>query len=154
MMCVLSHLSHVRLFVTLRTAACQAPLSMGFSRQEYSSRGSSWPRDRTQSPTLQADSSPLIHQGSLQSPSWCLTFPQRIAQLSYVWAPNCLGTKRILHCTEDQSSKTWWPLLAGAQQFYCIYSHPVPHPLTPLVRLSNQIECWETPISKLCLFIF
>ena len=28
-------LSHVKLFVTARTAAHQAPLSMGFSRQEY-----------------------------------------------------------------------------------------------------------------------
>ena len=28
-------LSHVQLFATLRTAAHQAPLSMGFSRQEY-----------------------------------------------------------------------------------------------------------------------
>ena len=28
-------LSHVRLFVTSWTVACQAPLSMGFSRQEY-----------------------------------------------------------------------------------------------------------------------
>ena len=26
---------HVRLFVTLWTIACQAPLSLGFSRQEY-----------------------------------------------------------------------------------------------------------------------
>ena len=33
--CVLSHFSHVRLCVTLWTATCQAPLSMGFSRQEY-----------------------------------------------------------------------------------------------------------------------
>ena len=33
--CVHSHLSYVRLFVTLWTAACQASLSMGFSRQEY-----------------------------------------------------------------------------------------------------------------------
>ena len=33
--CMLSHFSHVWLFVTLWTAACQAPLSMGFSRQEY-----------------------------------------------------------------------------------------------------------------------
>ena len=33
--CMLSHFSHVQLFVTLWTAACQAPLSMGFSRQEY-----------------------------------------------------------------------------------------------------------------------
>ena len=27
--------SHVQLFATLWTTACQAPLSMGFSRQEY-----------------------------------------------------------------------------------------------------------------------
>ena len=33
--CVLSHVSHVRLFATLWTVAHQAPLSMGFSRQEY-----------------------------------------------------------------------------------------------------------------------
>ena len=28
-------LSHVQFFVTLWTVTCQAPLSMGFSRQEY-----------------------------------------------------------------------------------------------------------------------
>ena len=33
--CVLNHFSHVQLFVTLWTVAHQAPLSMGFSRQEY-----------------------------------------------------------------------------------------------------------------------
>ena len=32
---VLSHFSHVQLFATLWTIACQAPLCMGFSRQEY-----------------------------------------------------------------------------------------------------------------------
>ena len=32
---MLSHDSHVCLFVTLWTVAHQAPLSMGFSRQEY-----------------------------------------------------------------------------------------------------------------------
>ena len=33
--CILSHFSRVRLFVTPWTVARQAPLSMGFSRQEY-----------------------------------------------------------------------------------------------------------------------
>ena len=33
--CALVHFSRVRLFVTLWSVACQAPLSMGFSRQEY-----------------------------------------------------------------------------------------------------------------------
>ena len=34
-MCVLSCFSCVRFFATLWTVACQAPLFMGFSRQEY-----------------------------------------------------------------------------------------------------------------------
>ena len=33
--CMLSHFTHVQLFATLGTVACQAPLSMEFSRQEY-----------------------------------------------------------------------------------------------------------------------
>ena len=33
--CVLSHFSCVQLFVTLWTVACQSPLSMGLSKQEY-----------------------------------------------------------------------------------------------------------------------
>ena len=33
--CMQSLFSHVQLFATLWTVACQAPLSMGFSRQEY-----------------------------------------------------------------------------------------------------------------------
>ena len=33
--CVPSHFSYVQLFETLWTIAHQAPLSMGFSRQEY-----------------------------------------------------------------------------------------------------------------------
>ena len=33
--CVLSCFSHVQLFVILWTVVCQAPLSMGFSRQEH-----------------------------------------------------------------------------------------------------------------------
>ena len=68
----LSSFSRVQCFVTLWTVARQAPLSMGFSRQEY------WsglpcpppvdlpdPGIQPRSPTLQADSLPLSHQGSL-----------------------------------------------------------------------------------------
>ena len=33
--CVLSHFSRLRFFVILWTTVCQAPLSLGFSRQEY-----------------------------------------------------------------------------------------------------------------------
>ena len=68
-MCILSHFSYVRLVCNPWTVACQAPLSMGFSKQEY------WrglpclpPGDlpipgikpaSPASPTLQEDSSPL-----------------------------------------------------------------------------------------------
>ena len=52
--CSARPLSHIWLFETPWTVACQAPLSLEFSRQEYwlewvaipFSRGSSWPRDR------------------------------------------------------------------------------------------------------------
>ena len=35
LMCMLSRFSHVQLFATLLIVAHQAPLSLGFSRQEY-----------------------------------------------------------------------------------------------------------------------
>ena len=35
MLLLLSHFSHVQLCVTPQTAACQAPPSLGFSRQEH-----------------------------------------------------------------------------------------------------------------------
>ena len=43
--CILSRFSHIRLFVTLWTVALQAPMSMGFSRQEYWSGLPYPPRD-------------------------------------------------------------------------------------------------------------
>ena len=58
-------LSHVHLFVTPWTAACQAPLSIGFSRQEYwgglpfpSPGDLPDPGIKPGSPVLQADSLP------------------------------------------------------------------------------------------------
>ena len=64
--------NHVRLFATLWTVACQASLSMGFSRQKYWS-GLPFPSPgdlldpgtESASPALQADSLPLSHLGSL-----------------------------------------------------------------------------------------
>ena len=69
--CVLSHFSHVQLFATLWTVACQAPLPMGFSRQQYwSGLPCPSPGDPPDpgiepvspvAPALQADSLPLRH---------------------------------------------------------------------------------------------
>ena len=71
MVCVLSHFSHVQLSATPWTVAHQAPLSMGFSRQEYWS-GLPFPAPgdllypgieprSPVSPALQVDSLPLSH---------------------------------------------------------------------------------------------
>ena len=64
-LCWAQSLSHVQLFVTSWTAAHQAPLSVGFSRQEYQSGlpcpppgDPPNPRIEPRSPALQADSLP------------------------------------------------------------------------------------------------
>ena len=68
---MLSHFSCVRLFATLWTAACQAPLSTAFSRQEHwSGLPCPPPGDlpnpgvKPRSPALQVDSLLLSHWGS------------------------------------------------------------------------------------------
>ena len=85
--CVLSHLSRVRLFVTPWTAAHQIPLFMGFLKQEYWS-GLPFPSQgiffdpgiERGSPILQADSllseppgKPSLAQHNANKPSmaWC-----------------------------------------------------------------------------------
>ena len=61
MLLLLSHFSHIQLFVTLWTVAHQAPLSMGFSKQQYSS-GLPWP--------LSGDlPNPVIEHVFLRSPA-------------------------------------------------------------------------------------
>ena len=68
--CILSHFSHVRFFATPWTVACQAPLSTGFSRQEYwSGKPLPPPGDlpdlgiESRSPALQADNLPSESPG-------------------------------------------------------------------------------------------
>ena len=71
-MCVLSHFSPVRFFVTPWTAATQAPLSIGFPQQEYW-QGFLFPPlgdlpdlgIKPVSPALQADSLLLSHCNKL-----------------------------------------------------------------------------------------
>ena len=68
---VLSHISCAWLFANLWTVALQAPLSMGFSRQEYRSGLPCPPPGdlpdpgiEPVAPALQADSLPMSHQGA------------------------------------------------------------------------------------------
>ena len=69
--CVFSCFSCVRLFATPWTVAFQAPLSMGFSKQEHCSGllcpppgNLPDPGIEPMSPALQADSLPLSHSGN------------------------------------------------------------------------------------------
>ena len=74
MCCVLSHCNRVRLFANLWTVARQAPLSVGFSRQEYWS-GLPFPSPgdlpdpgiEPKFPALQVDSLPAKLRGCEQS---------------------------------------------------------------------------------------
>ena len=82
--CVLSHFSHIQLFASVQTVASQAPLSMGFPRQEYWSGLPCPPPEDVPDPGIEptsptssaseADSLPLSHQGN---PS-CCTRPSRL----------------------------------------------------------------------------
>ena len=76
---LLSRFSHVQLCATLWTVACQAPLFMGFSRQEYWSGllcpppgDLSDPGMEPRSPALSADSLLLRHQESPEHVERCL----------------------------------------------------------------------------------
>ena len=78
----LSHFRRVRLFATLWTVACQAPLSMGFSRQEYWSELSCLPPDDLSDPGIEPTSlvSPALAGSSLPlaphiSSGWWKTKP-------------------------------------------------------------------------------
>ena len=73
-------LNRVRLFATLWTVACQAPLSNGFSRQEYWS-GLPFPSPRD----LQY---PGIELGSLATPAFTGGFFYHRAM--YISLPSCL----------------------------------------------------------------
>ena len=96
--CVFSHFSHVWLLVTLWTMALQAPLLMGFSRQEYWSGlpcpppgDLADPRIEQDSPALQADSLPLSH---------CWNTKVDASQAHYYW---CVSATRTSLQTELQN---------------------------------------------------
>ena len=70
--CVLSHFSCVGLFATLWAVACQAPLSMGFSRQEYWSELHSPPPGNLPGPGIETASpmAPALDVNSLLLSHW------------------------------------------------------------------------------------
>ena len=57
--CVLNPFGHVRLFAALWTVACQSPMSMGFSRQDYWTELPCPPPGDLPNPGIEHTSSPL-----------------------------------------------------------------------------------------------
>ena len=94
-LCVLSCFSRVWLFVTLRTVANQAPLSMGLSRQEYWS-GLPWPP-----PGYLPN--PGIEPSSLLSPG----LASRFFTISTIWEATHTG----YWFTNNQEETQWIPHL-------------------------------------------
>ena len=104
---MLSCFSRVQLFMTLWTVACQAPLSMGLSRQEYwSGLPCPPPGDLPDpeieptspvAPALQADSLPLSHQGS---PIFFLSIHKTFTKVDHM-----LNHKAVTSCLKDDP--TW-----------------------------------------------
>ena len=129
---------HIRLFVTPWTVAQQAPLSMGFFRQEYWS-GVPFPSlgdllhpgiERT-SPKLQADSLPLAPPGK----SRLCESRDKIEELSSLTAKSCstLRSHGLQHTSLPCSSLSprvysnscpliqWCHLTIAALFFYLVY---------------------------------
>ena len=84
--CVLSHFSRVWLFATLWAVACQAPLSMGFSRQEYWSGLHSCPWDSPDKSTGVGCIALLQGIFLAQGSSLYLLWPLRWRWILYCWA--------------------------------------------------------------------
>jgi len=111
--CMLSRFSRVRLFVTPWTIACQAPLSMTFSKQEEWNGLPCPPPGifptpgikpvSPASPALQSDSLPLSHWGSpwLRSIPWCI----------YVYICVCVCVYYIFILSYVDGQFIWFPCL-------------------------------------------
>ena len=92
---MLSHFNHLRLYVALWTVACQAPLSMGFSRQAYWN-GLPFPPGDLPNPASESLSlsSPALEDGFFTtSTAWeAQGVGTAVLKIPYQWAVNNLQT--------------------------------------------------------------
>ena len=101
--CMLSHFSRVQLFATLWTVDCQAPLSMGLSRQEYWS-GLPFPSPEDDLP------GPGIKPTSLMSP----VLAGRFFTSSATWEATTdpwVGLKNTMVSERSQAGKTGYYMI-------------------------------------------
>ena len=107
---MLSHLKCVRLFATLRTAAHQAPLSTGFSRQEY------WSGLPCPPPGDLSD--PGIELAFLVSPA----LADRFFTTSATWEVRRMNLKSVIQneVSQKEKNKFIWNLENGTDQPICM----------------------------------
>ena len=107
-------LSRVRLFVSAWTIACQAPLSMEFSRQEYwngfpfpSPGDLPDPGIESGSLKLQADSLPSEPPGKPKAGfGWVISTSQNLRFLFCKWCVSVPGGGRVWHGEQHQGTVT------------------------------------------------
>ena len=106
----LCHLNCVRLFATLRTAAHQAPLSTGFSRQEY------WSGLPCPPPGDLSD--PGIELAFLMSPA----LADRFFTTSATWEVRRMNLKSVIQneVSQKEKNKFIWNLENGTDQPICM----------------------------------
>ena len=97
--CVLSRFSPVRLFATLWTAARQAPLSMGFSRQEHWSGLSCPPPEGLPDPGIKPTSlrSPALAGGFFTTSATWEAQNYHVIQHFHFWVEMKTNSKRCVH---------------------------------------------------------
>ena len=121
--CVLSRISCVWLCATLWTVACQAPLSMGFSRQEYCTGLPCPPPGNLPNPALLQCRWTFYHlsgQGSPKTPDW-------------VAYPFSRGTSRprnqtSVSCTAGswatrEALRSHWEYSLPLLRYYCLHTN-------------------------------
>ena len=141
-------LSHVRLFATPWTVAHQAPLSMGFSRQEYWSRLPCPPPGDLYNPALkpvfpaasalQADFLLLNQRGS---PHWSIRSDQSLSRVWLFATPWIAAHQASLSITNSQSSLRLMSIESVMLSSHLIICRPLLllPPIPPSIRVfSNE----------------
>ena len=128
--CLLSHLSRVRLFATLWTAACQAPLSMGFSRHEY------WV---VSMPSSKGSPDPRIKPMSLMSPA----LAGRFFTTSATWEAQSGGGNFVFWKAAQVNLRSSQPRISGQASF--LHYEMVKRPSRSGLRAYEYAPfCWMT----------
>ena len=162
--CVLSCFSPVWLFVTLWTSAHQAPLSMGFSRQEYWCELPCPPPGDLPDPEIKPKSHVscigrwvLYHQGHLESPNAWYSFQMwktglGLARLAVkglllfrTWLSQSLWTLRLGRLLQTKIQENPTPAVPVRTRATEETSPSVLHPVVPERR-----ECARIPVRPLC----